>query len=365
MLSPFWGFGVKSEVREVYDSIIEHYMKEGADIFELTTLDDAQVAVLPFQWEQVVSESFAVRPDLDLYGKESDVAARVVTAAVRAAEDLAEEAASRGKPLVVFFFDDNETLAIPLRNAHTFRPSLVGARRSPREFAMPVWVNRDEVELTFGGVLPLREKGARPVIGFCGVPGPVPGGIRSHLRHRLAASPPAARAASRLGVELLPEHHNRARAQALYLISRAPRLRTNFIFRAQWFNGAFHSGVDTARLAQSRAEYLENMIGSDYILCARGVGNYSFRFYETLSCGRIPVLINTDCVLPYEKWIDWKRYCIWVEEEELPHIEDKIVEFHERHSPSEFQDLQRECRQLWLEWLSPQGFFKNFYRHFE
>jgi hypothetical protein len=34
-------------------------------------------------------------------------------------------------------------------------------------------------------------------------------------------------------------------------------------------------------------------------------------------------------------------------------------------SPPEFVDLQHECRRLWQEWLSPEGFFANFYRHFQ
>lgn len=31
------------------------------------------------------------------------------------------------------------------------------------------------------------------------------------------------------------------------------------------------------------------MTGSDYVLCTRGNGNYSIRFYEALCRGRIPV----------------------------------------------------------------------------
>ena len=35
------------------------------------------------------------------------------------------------------------------------------------------------------------------------------------------------------------------------------------------------------------------MLASPYILCVRGAGNYSARFYEALALGRIPVLVNT------------------------------------------------------------------------
>ena len=46
-------------------------------------------------------------------------------------------------------------------------------------------------------------------------------------------------------------------------------------------------------------------------------------------------------------------------------VAEKVAEFHERLSDQEFRDRQRACRQLWLDWLSPLGFFKNFRRYFD
>ena len=74
-----------------------------------------------------------------------------------------------------------------------------------------------------------------------------------------------------------------------------------------------------------RQEYLHNMIDSDYMLVIRGAGNASFRLFETLCSGRIPVLVDTDCVLPYEEQVDWKQYCVWVDQTELPYIAEKVA----------------------------------------
>jgi len=49
----------------------------------------------------------------------------------------------------------------------------------------------------------------------------------------------------------------------------------------------------------------------------------SYRLYEALCCGRIPVFIDTDCVLPYDFMIDWKKYFVWVDQSELPLIAEK------------------------------------------
>jgi hypothetical protein len=56
---------------------------------------------------------------------------------------------------------------------------------------------------------------------------------------------------------------------------------------------------------------------------------------------------------------------VWVEEHDLPHIGERVRTFHAGLTPEAFRDLQADCRRLWVEWLSPQGFFANLHRYFE
>lgn len=114
---------------------------------------------------------------------------------------------------------------------------------------------------------------------------------------------------------------------------------------------------------ENRKLFVKNIIENDYILCVRGAGNYSFRLYETLSAGRIPIIVNTDCVLPYDFVIDWKKYCVWVEESDIDKIDEILLDYHQRVSKEEFLELQVSIRKLWEEWVSPVGFFKNFDKH--
>lgn len=44
--------------------------------------------------------------------------------------------------------------------------------------------------------------------------------------------------------------------------------------------------------------YNENLVNTDYVFCPRGFGNGSMRFYEVLSAGRIPIILNTDGGFP-------------------------------------------------------------------
>ena len=45
-------------------------------------------------------------------------------------------------------------------------------------------------------------------------------------------------------------------------------------------------------------QYRKNLLESDYVLCPRGFANTSIRFYETLSSGATPILINSGSGLP-------------------------------------------------------------------
>ena len=84
----------------------------------------------------------------------------------------------------------------------------------------------------------------------------------------------------------------------------------------------------------------------------------------TLCCGRIPVFVDTDCVLPFHSEINWKEYCVWVDEKEVSRVGEIVAAFHDSLTNRQFLDLQRECRKLWEDYLSPEGFFGNLYKHF-
>ncbi len=109
----------------------------------------------------------------------------------------------------------------------------------------------------------------------------------------------------------------RVRARAITTLQRADGIATNFVFRDDTWRdpdgnlGAYHSSH------QYRHEYVANTQASDYVLCTRGWGNFSFRLYETLCLGRIPVFVDTDCVLPAADEIDWRSLCVWVPGSEL------------------------------------------------
>jgi hypothetical protein len=235
--------------------------------------------------------------------------------------------------------DDTAPVRVTRPRVTVFRTSLQARARLPHERAMPAPC--DDLLATVGGNLVERAWSKRPSVGFCGFVG-------SPLR--------------RLGFHALRQHQKSEalalRERTLTRFERHAAIETRFIRRSAFWGGSmgrFH--LDEARQRKARAEFVQNLLDTDYALCIRGKGNFSFRLYETLSAGRVPIFVNSDCVLPFEGRIDWKRHTVWLEESELDLAVDKVLYFHENLGAGGFKQLQEANRRLWQDWLSPEGFF--------
>lgn len=332
ILYPFLGVPAQ-DPREPSAGRYDRYVAEAPGFLTLVGLEECDIVVFPVGWE----------------------AAKDSPALVEHAHRLAELAAAAGKPYVIFFWSDSPE-EVPVAPSVVFRTSLYRSRRAARkavELAMPAW-SEDFVERYQGGEQILRPKLARPSVGFCGFDTPPP--------------PPH----KRLAKQLLGRPVLSSRGRAMRVLRADGRVDVDFVVRPGFYGGEVVNGRPNYEgMVRVRREYVDNMLAADYALAARGsetwgptAGNFSYRLYEILSAGRPPLFVNTDCVLPFDEIVDWKAFTIWVDESELPDVADILVARHESLSAEGFLELQRECRRAWLEYLSPQGFFRNFHRHF-
>jgi Exostosin family len=325
-LCPVWG-APPEDPRDPNAGRFDRLAREGRGLVELVPLEEADVAVLAAAWELV----------------RDDAAARE-----RALQFIARAGAAGRKTIVFFNHDDDRPLE--LDGVTVFRTSLYRSRRRPYEFGLPAW-SEDFLERYLDGTVPLREKSPRPVVGFCGA--------ASEAAPRFAG--PRRRVSVALGRQVRDPG---VRAAALRHLRASPLVETNFVMRSSFWGGALSSDDSYRRMQEARHEYVQNMVDSDYVLCARGAGNFSYRLYETLNCGRIPVFVDTDCVLPLEDEIDWRGLCVWVEAGRVDTIADAVSSFHEGLSPQEFVERQHRARAVWEDFLSPLGFVRALDRLF-
>lgn len=264
-----------------------------------------------------------------------------------------EDARAAGKPVVVINDGDNSIRKIP-DGVIVLSQNVYQSRRTILEFGHPFIVDDPMPEYFHSTTISLRTKGEKPIVGFDGVAGQPLLKVIYHFFVNLFLYVKSLTGLSIYARNIvIPAPVLRKRILAL--LESDDRICANFIKRKQ-----FRAGAKTPEEQRIKtSEFYRNMLESDYVLCVRGNGNFSKRFYETLSMGRIPVFVNTDCVLPFDNIIDWKKYCIWVEESEVGMIATKVAEFHNMISDQEFQNLQLSCRHLWEEYLNIYGELKN------
>jgi Exostosin family len=326
LLLPWWTgeFVDKSEFRDM--GRYERYLRQANQCFTYTSrLRDADYAVLPADWKHYSG-----------------------TRAMSTALEFIQSVREGGKRLIAQFYADEES-PVNIDADFLFRTSVCASRQRPNELAMPGFVG-DPISRFRRGVLPVREKRKRPLVSFCGWASPArtapPSAFHSGVRTSFEG----------IETEIKYELIYSFRTTALRHLMACESIDALVIPR-----DGYCAGVDRQRdisgLARVRKEYFESIFESDYVLCIRGKGNYSYRFYETLAAGRIPVFVNTDSPLPLPAVIDWRNHCVMLDHENIADVGDVVHAFHESLTASAFEELQRKNRSLWEQFLTPEKFF--------
>ncbi|MEO6453269.1 MAG: exostosin family protein, partial [Ginsengibacter sp.] len=252
--------------------------------------------------------------------------------------------------VLVFYNNDNDA-PIDFENAIIFRTSFCQSVKKANEFALPAWSTDFKQYFPKQEFIP-RQKASIPVIGYCGYVDYIsPKSTYKSIRNKIKKSL----------LHLMPKpdrpHGAVLRGTAVRHLLSWKNIKCNFLLRSDFW------APEIGDKNKAREEYAFNIINSDYTLVTSGGGNFSYRLYEVMSCGRIPVFINTDAVLPFQEHISWKENCIWVEASEIKNIGKRILHFHNSVSTETFFKLQQNNRNIYEEWLSPEGFHKHLFSY--
>lgn len=320
----FWGDG--SPQWGEYESAFAFFK----DIFQIVPeVEQADIVVLPMTWNFYITHN-----------------------RLNLADSLARVASDAGKKLFIWV-DGDRGIRRPYPNAIILQNSAFRSSRRSDQFVLPGDA-KDLTELYFDGKLPIRKKGAVPRVSFCGQGDSkrtfliAVRNLRSQISYSLHLT------------QFEPIRpvtpHILLRRKVLKLLAEHPQIEHDFVIRQTSTTRSFRDPA-------WRQEFVGNMNGSDYAVCVRGTANYSIRFYEALSLGRIPIFIDTDCALPFDDTIDWRSYCIWIDASDLSHMGQRILDYHASITSSQFEELQVACRQLWVERLSREGFYRHFHEY--
>lgn len=270
----------------------------------------------------------------------------------------------RGKRLVLFAYND-ECLARHFHRSNLVTFANLGYRstRGENEFCYP-WFIDDPLPTHRDGDLPIKQKGEKALVGFCGRGAVTPSRygwqlLRNTIRTLKSWTRLEPYAPPRIASEVA------FRSSILQKLSKSALIESRFLLRSKFLAGISRTPIVRDDLYHPvRLDFFNNIFDTDYTVCVRGASNWSMRLYETMSCGRIPVFIDTDSILPFDFNQEWKDYVVWIKESEIRYADQIIADFHSSISSSDFVDLQKTIRKFWIERLSRDGFYAHFAEHF-
>jgi len=112
--------------------------------------------------------------------------------------------------------------------------------------------------------------------------------------------------------------------------------------------------VYTKKLAIPRfAEITEE---SCFTLCPRGYGKTSFRLYEAMQLGSVPVYISDEHWLPFTDYLNWDKFCIVIKPEEMKYLPNKLKNLL---ASGEYKQMAEAAKRAYDEYFCYQSCLKT------
>lgn len=94
---------------------------------------------------------------------------------------------------------------------------------------------------------------------------------------------------------------------------------------------------------------------SKFTLCPRGYGAQSFRLYEVLQLGSVPVIVYDKEWFPFSNEIDWSSFCILINVKEIPEIKNKLLHV----SDEKYTNMLSVGRSIYEKYFTMDGMSAN------
>ncbi len=306
------------KVRDEVKNPFAHYTE--------AALADADAAIVPNNFKQLDSDSRAY---------------------IQTCVDRAQAA---GKPVFLFSCGDlTDKLRFDSR-AYVFRLSTYRRVMTRQDIVIPTLTN----DLGAKGVS-ARPYTTKAVVSFCGQAGYKTGKqwLRYYLKvvvYQALGIFSATVRARTIGVYW--------RRRMLASCRRSKRVDTKFVLRNSFSGAARTIELDPA---QARREFIDSIVESDFVLAPKGDGNYSNRFLEALSLGRVPVLLDTEVLLPLQDEIDYSTFVVGVPMSKVGQTAKIIAEWYDAHTDDSWCALQIRAREIYETRLRFDSFFDYFF----
>jgi hypothetical protein len=266
--------------------------------------------------------------------------------------DLLKECIELAKKAGLPLFVDGRADGEPPFEAHEAYITRIGGYRfnTSEKGRIEIPVPADDLLLRCaGGEFKARPKyGAKPIIGFSGMvrePRKNPyRALRTFIKKTLVRIPLYLRG----GHYPAMDEGVMWRRKAVKILQASALVECNFKTRDYFSGSSLSAPVPVNQLLKEMSDII---LQSDYALDVRGYANASTRLYEILSLGRIPVILDTERILPFSEEVDWRQFSLIVDYRDIKKLPQIIADFHASLSAQEFEAMQLRAREAFVNYF--------------
>lgn len=263
-----------------------------------------------------------------------------------------QTAKAYNKPILIDATSDCDA-SLELPSAQVLRFGLYRTLQQPYETERPYWFPKHTYEdLLSLPITPVNQ----PIVGFCGTTSSIGKLFKVGKALPLAVSKKLlsqGKFAKTIDIRIKKGMSHTLRAKCLEALTKDPRVTDLFDITNQLQDYYNPANLNRKLLEQ---KFITNMGGCLYNLCVRANGNYTSRFYMALIAGRIPLVLDTDGIFPWEE----KLHMVKVPVQQLERIGDFVLEHFERYSDRALMSMQQENREVYQKYMAPHKFIPNF-----
>lgn len=101
---------------------------------------------------------------------------------------------------------------------------------------------------------------------------------------------------------------------------------------------------------------------SYFVLCPRGYGSTSFRLYEAMQLGCVPVYVSDEHWLPFQQYVDWRGFAVVIRPDEIRGLPDMLKAIMDS---GKYADMRKTAIETYEKYFTYEGCFRTIKRMLE
>jgi hypothetical protein len=102
-----------------------------------------------------------------------------------------------------------------------------------------------------------------------------------------------------------------------------------------------------------RKRFIDGLASSRLVLAPRGKGQHSYRLFEAMSAGRIPILIGDDYELPFQQFVNYNECIFRLDESRAHDVDNFVLGINELCRPTPcMAEKAYKARRAWVDYLA-------------